>query len=204
MQPNISRLDRFFISYIAGFFWQILAWTLAITSLALIQSWFLCWLLALPLFIYLYGAWVVHCLHPMLTEQLKESMSKKGKKLCELSKDDETFSLAQSSGSINHFLLRSLADHMELTLLAPQKKYAYLVKLSGTIFRPRWLNPLKFWYTVESQMEIYYADVNYIEYENDMLSLHFSNGKTYTIAASEDGATAVATLRAKLREHKAA
>lgn len=202
MQPDIPALDRFFITFATSLPRRLAAWTAVGALLALARSWLLVWLAPVPLLMQLYGIWVLKQTHSTLEDKLAEALVQSGRKACDLTEDQEAFGLRETSGSLHCLMLASLPDAMDLTLIAPLENYALISRHSGTIFPPRWLHPLEFHHKAGSQTEIYYADVNYVEYEDDVLTLHFSNGKTFAVAGGNGGAEAVAALRTRLREHK--
>lgn len=202
MQPEIPVLDRFFIRFAASFAMRLTAWAMAIAILALVQSLLLAWLVLVPLFLHGYGIWALNNTHPLLEEKLADVLMESGREHCSLDETCEAFGLRERSGEVEHFMLRGLPSTMDLTIVAPLESCAIISKHSGTIFPPRWLYPLEFHTKNGSQTEIYYSDVNYVEYDEKLLTLHFSNGKTFEISGDNGAEEAVTALRTRLREHK--
>ncbi|MBU1248225.1 MAG: hypothetical protein KKB70_05970 [Proteobacteria bacterium] len=201
MQPDISALDRFFITYATSRALRLVAWVVAGGMLALSQSWYLLWLLTLPILLDFYGVRRLKQTHSLLIDRLCEIMTETGRTACGLDKEEECYCLEELDGALDRSCLKSLPDTLKLTLVAPLETYTVVSRHIGTIFPPRWLHPLEFHHETLGQTEIYYADVNYVEFTDETLTLHFSNGKTFELAG--DGADeALTALRSRLREHK--
>lgn len=202
MQPDIPALDRFFITYSSNGLLRLMVWLLAAAVPVLTQNIMFLWVAALPLILDAYGLWVIRQTHDLLNDKLCEAMTTEGCESCGLDDDAETFCMQEPSGQLKRLLLKTLPDMLDMTLIAPQENFAVISHHSGTIFPPRWLHPLEFIHHAKGQTEIYYADVNYVEFEDDTLTLHFSNGKTLEIEGGDGADKAVTALRKRLREHK--
>ncbi len=202
MQPDIPALDRFFITFATNRALRLATWVSVAALLSFTRNWLLLWLLPLPLIMDCYGIWVLRQIHPLLQERLIQAMTESGQKLSGLDEEDESFSLEESSGRLKRYLLKSLPNTLNLTLVTPLKSYAVVSRHTGTIFPPRWLHPLEFIHESTGQTEIYYADVNFVEHEDELLTLHFSNGKTFELTGNDKATEAMTALMNKLRKHK--
>ncbi len=202
MQPDIPALDRFFITYTTNRALRLAAWTSVAALLAFTRNWLLLWLFSLPLLMDFYGIWILRQLHPLLQDKLVQAMTESGRELSGLNEEDESFGLEESSGRLKRYLLKGLPDTLDLTLVTPLKSYAIISRHTGTIFPPRWLHPLEFIHEPTSQTEIYYADVNFVEHEDELLTLHFSSGKTFELTGKDEASEAMTALMKKLRKHK--
>jgi hypothetical protein len=112
--------------------------------------------------------------------------------------------MEEASGSVGPGSLAALPDTLALTLVAPMEGMAVVARRTGTIFPPRWLHPLEFRHHDDGLTEIYYADVNYVDLADGVLTLHFSNGDTFELGRGQGAREAVAALRERLRRHKSA
>lgn len=208
----MSTLDRFFIFFCMHPALKIASCTPLLGVAGVMWYWFglvtgcgfLLFLLLIPVADWRGARLIRHIWHPSLKEDLHEDLAGACQAASAIHAGEHQYIFPETSGSLDHWLLRDLPDTLTLTVLAPKRDYAVMAKREGRIFPPRQFLPPTFDTSDLGCVEMYYRDIDMVELENGTMRLYSLGGREHEFPA-KDGPAAEAALylRQRLRDYKA-
>ena len=158
----------------------------------------------IPLAIDIAGASLIKKYYPVFLSDAESIAYRKAFDECEISDEDVHFTIRESRGSINHWMLRSLRNSTVCCLMAPKSDYVIIARKSCRVFPPASLaNPFTYHCFDEGTLDVYYQDVNTVELQGGLITLTTSSARTISYTDHTDAANeAVDYLRQKVRSIK--
>lgn len=196
--------DRLFLRFAASPGLKTLAYTLCLAGGLLLFQGPGAFLVLVPLLADMHGARLIRGLYDGFREDLLELLEDEARRECGLAPGEPAFPVLEYGGCLNHWLVKSLPDHVLLTLMAPRQDFLVVARKEGRIFPPLSYLPLAYEMRDAGTLDVYYRDITHVEVNGEAVALHTSGGAVieYEDHSGEAG-LAVRELRERLREHKA-
>ncbi len=200
----MERLDRILIRFALRPGFKALAYLFCgLCGILLAGDWRGAALMALPLLADVRGACLIKRYYDGFRQDLLEILEEEARAQCGVSSSGEAFALVEYQGLVDHWLVKSLPDQADLTLVAPLPDYLVIARKWGRIFPPAGLSPLRYETADRGSMDVYFRDISHVEVDGGLIRMHTVGGAVveYQDHGQEAGA-AVEAIRNRLRSHK--